>query len=227
MYNYLSIINNSNNFHYYFIQKEHAQFIEEIYERHSQNIRLLQKEHFDTIENILKMREVENLAMTTIATHKTDMQNLLQKADFIIENVKTVQEKTDQRDDQSVKLREYYLKNQEEDIQSMLSFHKRNCVITMQSNLSNFYNIPAVRNIETKKQQELLQEEREKMMKVADRLDSHVTQLVLELEKKSTLLNEALEILKKREQLLLHEREAFEEKVQWERNHLQVYIYIV
>jgi len=80
---------------------------------------LLQKEHFDTIENILKMREVENLAMTTIATHKTDLQDLLQKADFIIENIKSVQEKTDQRDDQSVKLREYYLKTQEEDMQSM------------------------------------------------------------------------------------------------------------
>jgi len=66
------------------------------------------------------MREVENLAMTTIAAHKTDLQDLLQKADFIIENIKIVQEKTDQRDDQSVKLREYYLKNQEEDMQSML-----------------------------------------------------------------------------------------------------------
>lgn len=79
----------------------------------------MQKEHFDTIESILKMREVENLAMTTIATHKTDLQNLLQKADFIIENIKNVQEKTDERDDQSVKLREYYLKNQEEDVKSM------------------------------------------------------------------------------------------------------------
>lgn len=79
----------------------------------------MQREHFDTIESILKMREVENLAMTTIATHKTDLQNLLQKTDFIIENIKNVQEKTDQRDDQSVKLREYYLKNQEEDMQSM------------------------------------------------------------------------------------------------------------
>lgn len=62
---------------------------------------------------------MENLAMTTIATHKTDLQNLLQKADFIVENIKNVQEKTDQRDDKSVKLREYYLKNQEEDMQSM------------------------------------------------------------------------------------------------------------
>lgn len=87
----------------------------------------MQKEHFDTIENILKMREVENLAMTTIATHKTDLQNLLQKADFIIENIKNVQEKTDQRDDQSVKLREYYLKNQEEDMQSILKECLRYC----------------------------------------------------------------------------------------------------
>lgn len=96
------------------------QFVEEIYERHSQNTRLLQKEHFDTIQNILKMREIENLAMTTIATHKTDMQNLLQKADLIVENIKNVQEKTDHRDNQSVKLREYYLKSQEEDMQSTL-----------------------------------------------------------------------------------------------------------
>lgn len=66
------------------------------------------------------MREVENLAMTTIVTHKTDMQNLLQKANFIIENIKNVQEKTDQRDDQSIKLKEHHLKNQEEDVQSML-----------------------------------------------------------------------------------------------------------
>ncbi|EFN89448.1 Fas-binding factor 1, partial [Harpegnathos saltator] len=178
------------------LKKEHAQFIEEIYERHSQNIRLLQKEHFDTIENILKMREVEKLAMTTIATHKTDLQNLLQKADFIIENIRNVQEKTDQRDDQSIKLREHHLKNQEEDVQ--------------------------IRNVEMKKQHELLEQERERMMKVVDRLDSHVVQLVLELEKKSIMLNEALETLKKREQFLSHEKEVFEEKVQWERNHLQV-----
>ncbi|XP_011697457.1 PREDICTED: fas-binding factor 1 homolog isoform X2 [Wasmannia auropunctata] len=177
------------------LKKEHAQVIEEIYERHSQNIKLLQKEHFDTIESILKMREVENLAMTTIATHKTDLQNLLQKADFIIENIKNVHEKTDQRDDQSVKLREYYLKNQEEGMQ--------------------------IQNAEMKKQQTLLEQEREKIMKVADRLDSHVTQLVLELEKKSAMLNQALETLQKREQSLSHEKELFEEKVQWERNHLQ------
>ncbi|KYN01175.1 Fas-binding factor 1 like protein [Cyphomyrmex costatus] len=177
------------------LKKEHAQFIEEIYERHFQNVKLLQKEHFDTIENILKMREVENLAMTTIATHKTDLQDLLQKADFIIENIKIVQEKTDQRDDQSVKLREHYLKNQEEDMQ--------------------------IQNVEIKKQQKLLEQEYEKIMKVADRLDSHVTQLMLELEKKSVELNKALETLQKREQSLSHEKELFEEKVQWERNHLQ------
>ncbi|XP_018317647.1 golgin subfamily A member 4 [Mycetomoellerius zeteki] len=178
------------------LKKEHAQFIEEIYERHFQNVRLLQKEHFDTIENILKMREVENLAMTTIATHKTDLQDLLQKADFIIESVKIVQEKTDQRDDQSIKLKEYYLKNQEEDMQ--------------------------IQNVEIKKQQKLLEQEHEKIMKVADRLDSHVTQLMLELEKKSVELNQALATLQKREQSLSHEKEMFEEKVQWERNHLQV-----
>ncbi|XP_020299137.1 golgin subfamily A member 4-like isoform X2 [Pseudomyrmex gracilis] len=177
------------------LKKEHAQIIEEIYERHSQNIKLLQKEHFDTIENILKMREVENLAMTTIATHKTDLQNLLQKADSIIESIKTTQEKTDQRDDQSIKLREHYLKSQEEDMQ--------------------------IRNVDIKKRQELLEQERDRMIKVADKLDSHVAQLVLELEKKSTLLNETLETLKKKEEVLLHEREMFEEKVQWERNQLQ------
>lgn len=75
-----------------------------------------------------------------------------------------------------------------------------------------------------KKQQELLKQERDKIMKAADRLDSHVAQLVLELEKKSTMLNDALETLKRREQFLSHEREVFEEKVQWERNHLQVLI---
>ncbi|KAL6434459.1 hypothetical protein ACFW04_006100 [Cataglyphis niger] len=177
------------------LKKEHAQFIEEIYKRHSQNTRLLQKEHFDTIESILKMREVENLAMTTIATHKTDMQNLLEKADFIIDNIKNVQEKTDHKEDQSVKLREHYLKTQEEDMQ--------------------------IRSIEIKKQQELLKEEHDKMMKIADKLDSHVAQLMLELEKKSIMLNETLETLKKREQSLSRERELFEEKVQWEYNHLQ------
>lgn len=67
---------------------------------------------------------MENLAMTTIATHKTDLHNLLQKANFIVENIKNVQEKTDQRDDQSVKLREYHLKNQEEDMQSIKQYLK-------------------------------------------------------------------------------------------------------
>jgi len=70
----------------------------------------------------------------------------------------------------------------------------------------------------------LLEQEHEKTIKIADRLDSHVTQLMLELEKKSTMLNQALETLQKREQSLSHERELFEEKVQWERNHLQVII---
>ncbi|KAL6266223.1 hypothetical protein P5V15_003083 [Pogonomyrmex californicus] len=177
------------------MKKEHAQVIEEIYERHSQNVRLLQKEHFDTIENILKMREVENLAMTTIATHKTDLQNLLQKADFIIENIKIIQEKTDQRNDQSIKLREYYLKNQEEDMQ--------------------------IQSIEIKKQQKLLEQDHDKIIKIAERLDSHVTQLMLELEKKSSMLNNALETLKKKEESLSHEKKLFEEKVQWERNHLE------
>lgn len=79
--------------------------------------------------------------------------------------------------------------------------------------------------MEIKKQQELLEQEHDKMMKIANRLDSHVAQLVLELEKKSTLLNEALETLKRREEFLSHEREAFEEKVRWERNHLQVLIW--
>jgi len=78
--------------------------------------------------------------------------------------------------------------------------------------------------VETKKQQKLLEQEHEKIMKVADRLDSHVTQLMLELEKKSAMLNQALETLQKREQFLSHEKELFEEKVQWERNHLQVII---
>lgn len=69
-----------------------------------------------------------------------------------------------------------------------------------------------------------MEQEHEKIMKVADRLDSHVKQLILELEKKSAMLNEALETLQKREQSLSQEKELFEEKVQWERNHLQVII---
>lgn len=47
---------------------------------------------------------------------------------------------------------------------------------------------------------------------------------MLELEKKSAMLNQTLETLQKREQSLSHEKELFEEKVQWERNHLQVNI---
>lgn len=78
--------------------------------------------------------------------------------------------------------------------------------------------------MEIKRQQKLLEQEHEKIMKVADRLDSHVTQLMLELEKKSAMLNQALETLQKREQSLSHEKELFEEKIQWERNHLQVII---
>lgn len=78
-----------------------------------------------------------------------------------------------------------------------------------------------------KKQQELLQQEREKTTKAANRLDSHVAQLVLELEKKSTMFDETLETLKRREQFLSREREVFEEKVQWERNHLQVFNFIL
>lgn len=78
-----------------------------------------------------------------------------------------------------------------------------------------------------KKQQELLEQERDKMMKIANNLDTHVSRLVVELEEKSTMLNGALETLKKREQFLSQEREVFEEKVKWERNHLQVLFSII
>lgn len=78
--------------------------------------------------------------------------------------------------------------------------------------------------MEIKKQQKLLEHEHEKIMKVANKLDSNVTQLMLELEKKSAMLNQALETLQKREHSLLQEKELFKEKVQWERNHLQVII---
>ena len=88
--------------------------------------------------------------------------------------------------------------------------------------LFTLFNFITVQNIEIKKQQKLLEQEHKKIMKVADKLDSHVTQLMLKLEKKSVELNQTLETLQKREQSLSHEKKMFEEKVQWERNHLQV-----
>lgn len=59
-------------------------------------------------------------------------------------------------------------------------------------------------------------------MEITEKFDVRFTQLLTELQKQNEQKNQAQETLEKRAAQLSRERELFEEKVKWERDHLQV-----
>ncbi|KAG7189083.1 hypothetical protein KM043_008662 [Ampulex compressa] len=179
------------------LMKEHAQYVEEMYERHSQTIKLLEREHAETIERIAKAKETENLAVTALTVHKQDVENMLHKADSIVENIKSTYDKAIEREDESLKLRENYLQTQESEVK--------------------------MQRQDLGKESEALARHREKLMEATEKFDIHIVRLMAELQKKNQDYDELQNILMKKEESLSRERELFEDKIQWERNYLQAW----
>ncbi|KAK2586280.1 hypothetical protein KPH14_001535 [Odynerus spinipes] len=178
------------------LKKEHIKSIQEMCDRHSFNIKLLQKEHSETVENISKARECENLAITAVTTLKSDMEQMLHKAGTLITNIKIVHEKLKTKDNKIEKSQEEHLREEKE-------------------------NLKAERQ-DIGRQKEILEEERRKIVETMQKLELQFVQLTSEIQKQSVQYNEAEERLKKKEQILIKERELFEQKIIWERKHLEI-----
>ena len=69
-----------------------------------------------------------------------------------------------------------------------------------------------------------MEEHRNKFIQTTEKFDTHLTQLITELQKQSTLYYQLKETLDKKVANLLRERELFEEKMKWERDYMQVQI---
>ncbi|KAL2733020.1 paramyosin-like isoform X1 [Vespula maculifrons] len=177
------------------LKKEHVKSIQEIYERHSINIHILQKEHSQTLENISRAKECENLAVTAVTTLKSDMEEMLHKTSILITNIKTVHEKLKKKDEKIDKTKDEYLKLEKEYLEA-----------ERQS---------------TERQKGILEEERKEIVESMKKLELQFVQLTSDIQKRSLQYDEAEERLKTKEQTLTKEREIFEQKVIWEHKHLE------
>lgn len=98
------------------LKKNEKIFIEEMYDRHSHNVGLLQKEHAETIDEMSRAKEIERQAVDTINNHKTDLSDLLQRSQLVLENFQQFQTKLEDRNEEFSETRGIYLKKQEENL---------------------------------------------------------------------------------------------------------------
>ncbi|KAI4501422.1 hypothetical protein M0802_003299 [Mischocyttarus mexicanus] len=177
------------------LKKEHVKFIQEICERHTTNINLLQKEHSQTLENLSKAKESENLAVTSVTNLKSDMEQMLHKSSILINNIKTVHEKLKNKDEKIDKTKEENLKLEKE----YLEVERQNL----------------------ERQKGILEEERKEIVESMKKFESKFVQLASNIQKQSLQYDEAEERLNTKEKTLTRERELFEQKIIWERKHLE------
>ncbi|XP_076652658.1 fas-binding factor 1 twitchy [Halictus rubicundus] len=177
------------------LKNEHVQHIQELKELHSQNIKFLEKEYSNITESICKAKQTEDQVMETITTRKIDVENMLENANSIIENMRENKEKIELKDIELTERRENYLKACENDIKAQ--------------------------KIELKNQTNILKENHNKFIETVDKFSIQLTHLMGELQKHTMHSNQTQEMLENKTALLLRERELFEEKVKWERDYLQ------
>ncbi|XP_076245959.1 fas-binding factor 1 twitchy [Calliopsis andreniformis] len=177
------------------LKTEHAQRIKELNELHAQNIKLLEKEYSNIVESISRTKQVEDQLLETVTSRKADIDDILQKASFIIETIKEKEEVVELKSNEITQLQENYFKVHEEDIQAQ--------------------------KLELKNQNRTLEEHRNKFMETSEKFDVRFTQLLTELQKQNAQNNQMQEVFEKKTAQLLRERELFEEKVKWERDYLQ------
>ncbi|XP_035721534.1 trichohyalin-like [Vespa mandarinia] len=177
------------------LKKEHVKSIQEICERHTININILQKEHSQTLENISRAKECENLAITAVTTLKSDMEEMLHKTSILITDIITVHEKLQKKDEKIDKTKDEYLKLEKEYLEA-----------ERQS---------------TEREKGILEQERKEIVESMKKLELQFVQLTSDIQKRSLQYDEAEERLKTKEQTLTREREIFEQKVIWEHKHLE------
>ncbi|XP_076630997.1 fas-binding factor 1 twitchy isoform X2 [Colletes latitarsis] len=177
------------------LKNEHAQRIEECNKLHLQHIKHIHSEYSNIIESICKAKETENQIIETVTSRKFDIEDMLERANLIIESMQKNKEKIELKNDEIMERRENYLKTYEEDMKAQ------------QFNLKN--------------QNSVLEEHRNKFVEMTEKFSTRITHFVTELEKQTTQNNQSQELFENRAANLLRERELFEEKVKWERDYLQ------
>lgn len=103
-----------------FKQSEHAEHIEELNKLHSQHVKIMQKEYSNIIESICRAKQTENEIIETITSRKVDIEDMLEKVNFIIECMKKNTEKIELKDNEVMERRETYLKVYENDIKGIV-----------------------------------------------------------------------------------------------------------
>ncbi|XP_050482448.1 myosin-8 isoform X4 [Bombus huntii] len=177
------------------LKNKHAQHIEELCKLHSENVTLLQREYYNIIESISKAKQIEAQMIETVTTRKTDIEDILQKANVIIEGMVENKNRLEIKHNEIMESEANILKLQEDDIKAQKH--------------------------ELKYQNSVLEEHRNKFLETTEKFDTHLTQLITELQKQSTLYTQATETLQKKTTNLLREKELFEEKMKWERDYMQ------
>nr|XP_012141789.1 PREDICTED: fas-binding factor 1 homolog [Megachile rotundata] len=177
------------------LKNEHAQHIKELCDLHNENIKLLQTEYSNIIESISRAKEMEDRVTETITNRKSDIEDMLQKANSIIETILVNKEKLEMKDNEIIEFREHTLKILEDNIKAQ--------------------------KLELKNQNNILEEHYNKFVETTEKCNSRLVQLITELQKQNVLSNQLQEMLVKKSADFLHEQELFEEKVKWEKNYLQ------
>ncbi|XP_034172521.2 fas-binding factor 1 twitchy isoform X1 [Osmia lignaria lignaria] len=177
------------------LKNDHAQQIKELSDLHSVNIKLLQKEYFNIIESISKAKQIEDQMIETMTNRKTDIEDILQKANSIIGTILENKEKLEIKHNQIIEFRENTLKILEDHIKAQ--------------------------KLELKNQNDILQEYLNKFIETTEQFSTRIVQFITELQKQNMLSTQLQEMFNKKSASLLHERELFGERVKWEENYLQ------
>ena len=178
------------------LKSEHARHVEELNELHAQNIKLVEREYSNIMKSISRAKQTEDQMMETMTNRKADIENILEKANFIVETIKENNEVIELKNNEVLQLRENYFKTHEDEIQAQ--------------------------KLELNNQNRTLEDHRNKFVETTMKFDARFTQCISELQIQNAQNNQAQEMLGKRAAQLLQEREQFEEKVKWERSYLQI-----
>lgn len=82
-------------------------------------MKLLQKQYNNVIENISKAKQIEDQMIQTMTTRTTDIENILQKANIIIEDTIENKKKLEIKHKEIMESHENTLKLQEDDIKGI------------------------------------------------------------------------------------------------------------
>lgn len=88
---------------------------------HSENIKLLQKEYSNIIESISRAKQIEDQMTETMTNRKTDIEDILQKANSIIGTILENKEKLEIKHNQIIEFREDTLKIFEDHIKGIFN----------------------------------------------------------------------------------------------------------